>query len=44
MKTGLTTSLALHAVVLGFGLVSLSSPRALEVANVESFQIDIVPI
>lgn len=44
MKAGLTTSLALHAVVIGFGLVSLSSPRPLEVAAVESFPIDIVPI
>ena len=44
MKVGLTTSLALHAVVLGFGLVSLSSPRALEVADVEAFPVDIVPM
>ena len=39
MKTGLTTSLALHAVALGFGLVSLSSPRPMEVAAVESFPV-----
>lgn len=44
MKTGLTTSLALHAVVLGFGLVSLSSPREMAIADVESFPVDIVPI
>ena len=44
MKVGLTTSLALHAVALGFGLVSLSSPREMAIANVESFPVDIVPI
>jgi len=44
MKAGLTTSLALHAVVLGFGLVSLSSPRPMAIADVESFPVDIVPI
>ena len=44
MKTGLTTSLALHVVVLGFGLVSLSSPREMAIADVESFPVDIVPI
>lgn len=44
MKAGLTTSLALHAVVLGFGLISLSSPRPMLVADVESFPVDIVPI
>ena len=44
MRAGLTTSLALHVAVIGFGLVSLSSPRALEVASVESLPIDIVPV
>lgn len=44
MKAGLTTSLALHAVVLGFGIVSLSSPRPMAIADVESFPVDIVPI
>lgn len=44
MKAGLTTSLALHAVVLGFGLFSLSSPREMAIADVESFPVDIVPI
>ena len=44
MKTGLTTSLALHAVAIGFGLVSLSSPREMAIADVESFPVDIVPI
>jgi outer membrane biosynthesis protein TonB len=44
LKTGLTTSLALHAVVLGFGIVSLSSPRPMAIADVESFPVEIVPI
>lgn len=44
MKAGLTTSLALHAVALGFGLVTLSSPRQLELSNVETFPVDIVPM
>lgn len=44
MKAGLTTSLALHAVALGIGLVTLSSPRPLELTNVESFPVDIVPV
>lgn len=44
MKTGLTTSLALHAVALGVGLVTFSSPSPLALTNVESFPVDIVPI
>ncbi len=44
MKTGLTTSLILHTVVIGFGLISLSSPRKMEVADVESLPVDIIPI
>lgn len=44
MKTGLTTSMVLHAAVLGFGLVSLSAPRPFEVADVESLPVDIIPI
>lgn len=44
MKAGLTTSLVMHAVVLGFGLFSLSSPRSLEAVDVESFPVDIVPV
>ncbi|MBX9453527.1 MAG: TonB family protein [Mesorhizobium sp.] len=44
MKAGLTTSLVLHTVVLGFGLFTLSSPRPMEVADVESFPVDIVPM
>lgn len=44
MKTGLTTSVVLHAAVLGFGLVSLSAPKPFEVVDVESLPVDIIPI
>ena len=44
MKTGLTTSVVLHATLLGFGLFSLSAPMAFEVADVESLPVDIVPV
>ncbi|GAA4122196.1 hypothetical protein ACFFTN_23145 [Aminobacter aganoensis] len=44
MKTGLTTSVVLHAAMLGFGLFTLSAPSALEVADVEAFPVDIVPV
>ena len=43
MKTGLTTSVILHAVVLGFGLFTLSAPAALPSAA-ESVAVDIVPM
>lgn len=44
MKAGLITSVTLHAVLLGFGLVSLSAPRAFEVGDVEALPVDIIPI
>lgn len=44
MKAGLTTSVVMHAALLGFGLFSLSAPSAFEVADVESLPVDIVPI
>src|SRR5690554_4804979 len=44
MKTGLATSVVLHATVLGLGLVSLSAPKPFEVMNVESLPVDIVPV
>jgi colicin import membrane protein len=44
MKAGLTTSVVLHALVLGFGLFSLSAPKAFDVADVEALPVDIVPI
>lgn len=44
MKTGLTTSVAFHVVVLALGLVTLSSPEPMELGAVESFPVDIVPM
>jgi colicin import membrane protein len=44
MKAGLTTSVVLHAAVIGFGLISLSSPRALEMADSEALPVEIVPV
>lgn len=44
MKTGLTTSVALHAVALGFGIFTLSAPQPMELGAVESFPVDIVPM
>ncbi|MDF2389161.1 hypothetical protein JMG10_47565, partial [Nostoc ellipsosporum NOK] len=44
MKTGLTTSVILHAAVLAFGLFTLSAPAALPSSDVESVAVDIVPM
>lgn len=44
MKAGLTTSVVMHAALLSFGLLTLSAPSALEVADVESLPVDIIPI
>jgi colicin import membrane protein len=44
LKAGLTTSVAVHAALLAFGLLTLSAPSALEVADVESLPVDIIPI
>ena len=44
MRTGLSTSVIAHVVVLGFGLVSLSSPKPFEVMNVESLPVEIIPL
>ena len=44
MKAGLTTSVFLHVALIGFGLVTLTAPSALEVADVESLPVDIIPI
>lgn len=43
MKAGLTTSLVLHAVALGFGLVSLSAPDPFPPAP-ESLPVSIIPV
>jgi outer membrane biosynthesis protein TonB len=44
MRVGLVVSTTLHAALLGYGLLALSAPRALEVADVEAFPVDIVPV
>jgi colicin import membrane protein len=44
MKSSLASSVVLHAAILGFGLISLSSPRSFDVADVEALPVDIVPI
>ncbi|MCU0830536.1 MAG: hypothetical protein MUC58_03290 [Rhizobiaceae bacterium] len=44
MKTGLTSSVVMHAAVIGFGLVSLSAPKPMQVADVEALPIDLVSI
>lgn len=44
MKRSLATSLVLHAAVIGFGVFSLSSPRPLDVADVDSLPVDLVSI
>lgn len=44
MRHGLVTSTALHAIVLGWGLISLSGPERLDAGVVETLPVDIVPI
>jgi hypothetical protein len=44
MKGSLATSTILHALVLGVALSSFTAPRTLEVADVESFPVSIVPV
>ncbi len=44
MKAGLTSSVVLHAALIGFGLFSLSAPAPMQVSDVESLPVDIVPI
>jgi len=44
MKSSLVSSVLLHAAILGFGLITLSSPRSFDVADVEALPVDIVPI
>ncbi|RWP23866.1 cell envelope integrity protein TolA [Mesorhizobium sp.] len=44
MRTGLTTSVILHAVAIGFGLFTLSAPAALPSSEVESVAVEIVPM
>jgi colicin import membrane protein len=44
MKAGLTTSLVMHAALIGFGLFTLSAPREFQVADVEAVSVDVVPV
>jgi colicin import membrane protein len=44
MKTGLTTSVIMHAALLAFGLFTLRAPHTLEAADVEALPVDIVPV
>ncbi|MBC2886918.1 cell envelope integrity protein TolA [Ochrobactrum sp. CM-21-5] len=44
MKAGLTSSVALHTIVIALGLFSFSSPKAFDVQDAESLPVDIVPI
>ena len=44
MKAGLTTSVVMHAALIGFGLFTLSAPSSFEVADVEALPVDIVPV
>jgi colicin import membrane protein len=44
MKAGFSTSLVLHALVLGVGLVTLTAPKPHEVGDVMALPVDIVPI
>jgi len=44
MRFGVVTSTVLHVLVIGAGMVSLSSPKPHDVIDVESLPIDIVPI
>lgn len=43
MKTGLAISALAHVAVLAFGIVSLASPKQMEVPDVEALPIDIIP-
>ena len=44
MKGSLATSATLHAVLIGFALTSFSAPKTMQVADIESLPVDIVPI
>ncbi|RWF87949.1 MAG: TonB family protein [Mesorhizobium sp.] len=44
MRTGLTTSVILHAVAIAFGLFTLSAPAALPASDAESLAVEIVPM
>ena len=43
MKAGLATSALAHVAVLAFGIVSLASPKPMEVPDIEALPINIIP-
>lgn len=44
MKAGLSSSVILHAALIGFGLITLSAPPAHDAGDVQALPVDIVPI
>jgi outer membrane biosynthesis protein TonB len=44
MRVGLVTSSLLHAVVLGWGMLTLSAPESFEVDDVESLPVELVSL
>lgn len=44
MKIGATASVIAHTMVLSWGLLTISSPKPLSVADVEALPVDIIPI
>ena len=44
MKLGLATSTAIHVGVLGWALIAINAPAALETADVQAISVDIIPI
>lgn len=44
MKIGVATSFLVHSLAVGFGLVSMSTPKPMNVADVEALPIEIVPV
>lgn len=44
MRKGLATSTTLHALVLGWGLITLGAPERLDAGVVETLPVDIVPL
>ncbi len=44
MKIGVITSLLAHTLVLSWGLLTISAPKPLNVADVEALPVDIIPI
>ena len=43
-RSSLVASVAMHVAVIGFGLISLSSPRPMEMPSTDAIPVDIVPL